>query len=130
MHKIDNIDIQIVNILMNDGRMPCADIARQIGNITERSVRYRLNRLIENGIIKISPIANPLTLGYSVIADVFIEVEPGQILNVARRLVNFECVSYVAFSTGERDVSLQVVARDNAEVYMFVTDVIGRIPGG
>jgi DNA-binding Lrp family transcriptional regulator len=30
---------------------------------------------------------------------------------------------------GETDVSTQVVARDNAEVYSFVTDVVANIPG-
>jgi hypothetical protein len=29
---------------------------------------------------------------------------------------------------GESDVSVQVIGRDNQEVYAFVTDVIGRLP--
>ena len=109
--------------------MSSSDIARKISDLTERSVRYRINRLVGEGIIKIGAIANPLTLGFSVIADIFIEVEPSQILEVAHKLVEYECVSYVACSTGERDVSIQVIARSNAEVYSFVTDEVGKIPG-
>jgi Lrp/AsnC family transcriptional regulator for asnA, asnC and gidA len=129
MHKIDHFDLAIVNLLMEDGRKSSSDIARQISDITERSVRYRLNRLVKEGIIKISAIAKPLALGFTVIADVFIEVEPSQILQVAHRLVEYDCVSYVACSTGERDVSIQVIARSNAEVYSFVTEIVGKIPG-
>jgi DNA-binding Lrp family transcriptional regulator len=35
----------------------------------------------------------------------------------------------VACSIGETDVSIQVQARDTAEVYRFITEVIGKIPG-
>jgi Lrp/AsnC family transcriptional regulator for asnA, asnC and gidA len=129
MYKIDMTDLAIVNLLMEDGRMSCSDIARRLGNITERSVRYRLEHMLDEGIIRIGAIANPITLGYQVIADVFIEVEPTQIMEVAHKLAGFECVRYVACSTGERDVSVQVIARTNSEVYAFVTEVIARLPG-
>ena len=46
MYKIDNIDIKIVDLLMEDGRMACSEIARRIGGVTERAIRYRLDRLI------------------------------------------------------------------------------------
>jgi DNA-binding Lrp family transcriptional regulator len=35
----------------------------------------------------------------------------------------------VACATGERDISIQIVARDNQELYRFVTEVVGRIAG-
>lgn len=127
--KLDRIDKQIVDLLTTDGRMSCADIAREIGGITERTVRYRLERLIEEKIIVISAIVDPKALGYPVVADVFIEVEPGQVQDLALRLAGYEIVTYVACATGERDISVQIVARDNQELYRFVTEVIGRIPG-
>ena len=40
-----------------------------------------------------------------------------------------EFVSYVACSIGETDISVQVLAEDTGEVYRFVTEVIGKIPG-
>jgi len=129
MSKIDKIDWEIVNLLMEDGRMPAAEIARQIGGISERVVRYRIDRLIKEGVISISAILKPRAIGYSVIADVFIEVEPGLINEVASRFKEFECVSYVACAIGETDVSLQLVAHDTGEVYRFVTEVIGKTAG-
>jgi len=129
MSKIDKNDLEIVSLLMEDGRMPASEIARRIGDISERVVRYRIERLVEEGIISISAIPKPRKLGYSVIADVLIQVEPGLIIEVAEKFRELECVSYVACATGETDVSIQVVARDNAEVYRFVTEVIGKTPG-
>jgi Lrp/AsnC family transcriptional regulator for asnA, asnC and gidA len=85
--------------------------------------------MVEEGVIKISAIPNPSALGFAVIADVFVEVEPGLINEVARLLAENEKVSYVACSIGERDISAQIIARDNNEVYAFATEVIGRLPG-
>jgi Lrp/AsnC family transcriptional regulator for asnA, asnC and gidA len=129
MYKIDKIDRLIVNLLMEDGRMTCAEIARRLGNTTERSVRYRLERLRKSGLIKIAIITNHAALGFLVTADVFIEVEPGLIQDVAKKLANFENVKYVACSIGDRDVSVQVIAHNNAEAYAFVTEVIAKVPG-
>jgi Lrp/AsnC family transcriptional regulator for asnA, asnC and gidA len=129
MYEIDKFDKKIINLLMEDGRMPASEIARQIGGISERAVRYRIEQIIKEGFIQISAIINPKSLGYVVTADVFLEVESGEISNVANTVSEYECVSYVACSIGERDISIQVVGHDTDEVYQFVTNVIGKIPG-
>lgn len=129
MPEFDMTDAQIVDLLMEDGRMPCAEIARRLERLSERSVRYRIDRLVSRGVIRISAIPKPAALGYGVVADVFIEVEPGQVLDVAHKMAEYDCVSYIACSTGDRDVSIQVVAHDNAELYRFVTEVVGKVPG-
>jgi len=129
MGRVNALDVAIVDLLMEDGRLSCAEIARRIGGVSERAVRYRIARLVREGVIRVLAIPNPKALGFPVVADVMIEVEPGHIQEVAGKLREYECVSYVACSTGDRDVSIQVVARDNAELYRFVTDVVGKVPG-
>lgn len=128
-YKIDRADQAIVRLLSENGRMSSAEIARRIGDVSERSVRYRIDRMIQEGMIQISAIANPRALGFTVTADIFIEVEPGHVLDVARKMTEFGCVSYVACSTGDRDISIQVFAPDNEELYRFVTEVVGNVPG-
>ena len=56
MYKIDKIDLKIVGLLMEDGRMHAAEIARRVGNLSERAVRYRIDRMLENGVMQISAI--------------------------------------------------------------------------
>jgi len=129
MYEIDKTDIEIINLLMEDGRMPASEMARRIGNISERVIRYRIERIVREGYIKISAINNPKSLGFMVTADVFLEVESSSILEVAKKTAEYDCVSYVACSIGENDISVQVVGHDTDEVYQFVTDVIGKIPG-
>ena len=129
MYEIDITDKNIINLLMEDGRMSASEIARRIGGISQRVIRYRIERIVKEGYIQISAITNPKSLGYLVTADVFLEVESGAIMDVAKKASEFECVSYVACSIGDRDISIQIVGHDTNEIYEFVTNVIGKIPG-
>jgi len=129
MIKIDGIDKKISDLLLQDGRMSCSKIAASIGGISERAVRYRINRLIENKIIAVRGNVIAEGLGLTVCADVFIEVEPSRVLEIAKLLAQYESVSYIAYSTGDTDISIQVFARNNSELFNFVTDGIGKIPG-
>lgn len=129
MLKIDEIDKRISDLLINDGRMSCPEVARQIGNISERSVRYRIERLIKNGIISVRGSVNASAIGFPVVGDVFLEVEPGLVQEIANKLAEYEMISYIACSTGENDISLQILARDHTELYNFVTNEISKISG-
>lgn len=129
MYQIDKIDQKIVDLLMRDGRMSSAKISRILGDISERVIRYRIQRMTDEGLIKISAIPDPKSFGFNVVADVFIEVETGQIDAVAGQLMAYEQISYIACSIGEKDISAQIVTRSTHEVFEFVTNVIGKIPG-
>jgi len=129
MIKIDAIDKKISDLLIEDGRMSCSRIAARIGDISERAVRYRIDRLIKNGVISIHGNVNAESLGLAVFADVFIEVEPSEVLKIANELAEFESISYIACSTGQTDISIQVFAQNNNELFNFVTETIAKIPG-
>lgn len=128
--KIDIIDKKISDLLLKDGRMSCSQIAKRIGGgISERAVRYRIKRLINSGVISVRGNVNAEAIGLTVCADVFIEVEPALIKTIASQLAEYESVSYIAYATGDTDISIQVFTRDNNEMFEFVTDVISKIPG-
>lgn len=129
MYEIDEKDVKIVNLLLEDGRMTASDIARNLGDISERAVRYRIDRMVAEGVIRVSAIVSPQAFGLTTYADVWMEVESDKILEVANKMAEFQNVSYVACSIGETDVSIQVVAKDTAEVYRFVTEVVRKVPG-
>ena len=63
------------------------------------------------------------------IADVFLEVAPGQVRDVAERFAALPEVSFVAGSIGNGDLSIQVCLRDNDELRRFVDEVVGQMPG-
>jgi len=129
MYNFDKIDVKIVNLLLDDGRMPASEIARRIGDISERAVRYRIDRMVNEGIVQISAVARPQAFGLTMIADIWMEVESDRILEVAKKMAEFDNVSYVACGIGESDVSIQIVAKDTSEIYQFVTEVVRKVPG-
>jgi Lrp/AsnC family transcriptional regulator for asnA, asnC and gidA len=129
MYNFDKIDVKIVNLLLEDGRMPASKVARRLGDISERAVRYRIDKMVDEGVISISAVAKPQAFGLTTIADIWMEVESDRILEVARKMAAFDNVSYVACGIGESDVSIQIVAKDTAEIYKFVTEVARKTPG-
>jgi len=129
MYKPDCIDWKIIALLNQDGRMPSAEIARRLGSVSARTVTNRINALTEGGIINIRAIVNPETVGYGIMADVFVEVEPGRVREVAEQAAKFPQISYVACATGESDVSISLRVRNINELFDFITEELGKIPG-
>jgi Lrp/AsnC family transcriptional regulator for asnA, asnC and gidA len=100
---LDAVDRRILALLVEDGRMPAAEIVRRVGDVPGRSIRYRIRRLKQSAVVRISAIVNPASLGYATIGDVAIDVAPGSLQDVAARLVDLDQVSYVAGSVGDGD---------------------------
>ena len=129
MYEFDKTDIKIVNLLLEDGRMSASEMSRRMGDISERSIRYRVDRMIDDGVIQISAVVSPEALGFTIKADVWLEVESDLIFEVAKKMAAFENVTYVACGIGQNDISIQVVARDTSEIYDFVTEVVRKVTG-
>lgn len=129
MYEFDKTDIKIVNLLLEDGRMSASEMSRRMGDISERAIRYRIDRMIDEGVIQISAVVSPEALGLNIKADIWLEVEADTVLDVARKMATFENVTYVACGIGQNDISIQVVAKDTSEIYYFVTEVVRKVPG-
>lgn len=129
MYEFDKTDVKIVNLLIEDGRMSASELARRIGDISERAIRYRIERMIDADVVQIGAVIRPEAFGLTIKADVWLEVESDLILDVARKMAQFEYVTYVACGIGQNDISIQVVAKDTAEIYHFVTEVVRKVTG-
>lgn len=127
--KVDELDRSILRCLHENARMSSAEIARRVGDVPARTVRSRLRRLVDRGLIRMSAGAVPEALGFGIRADIVIDVKPGQMDAVAERLGALDQVSYVALSTGDFDISAAFVATDVNALRTFVTETVHRIPG-
>jgi Lrp/AsnC family transcriptional regulator for asnA, asnC and gidA len=125
----DNTDWKIIRLLNGDGRMPSAEIARRLGDVSSRTVNNRINALTEDGFIDIRAVVNPEAVGYGVLADVYVEVEPGRVREVAELVAKFPQATYVACATGDSDVSISLRVRTIEELFQFVDQKLGKIPG-
>jgi Lrp/AsnC family transcriptional regulator for asnA, asnC and gidA len=104
-------------------------MSRRMGGISERLIRYRIERMVNGNVIQISAVVSPEALGFTIKADIWLEVGSDQVIEVAKKMTAFENVTYVACGIGQNDVSIQVVAKDTSEIYYFVTEVVRKVPG-
>jgi Lrp/AsnC family transcriptional regulator for asnA, asnC and gidA len=129
MHKLDRTDWEIITLLNEDGRMSSTEISRRLSDVSARTVTNRINQLTNHGIINVRAVVNPESIGYSVMADVFIDVEPGRVREVAHKVAEFPEVTYAACAAGESDVSISIRVRTIEELFNFINENIGKIPG-
>jgi len=47
--SLDDVERRIIALLQEDGRMSARDIGRGLGDIGDRAVRYRVDRLVRLG---------------------------------------------------------------------------------
>ena len=127
-YQLDDIDRQIVTLLLKDGRTSGAALSRAVG-VSQRTVLYRIDKLLGCGVIQVGAVVDPHAIGLDVIADVFLDVSPGQIREVAERLAALQEVSFVAGSIGNGDLSIQVCLRDSDALTHFIEEVLGKMPG-
>jgi len=124
---IDEIDKAIIRELQLDGRMPYAKLGPAVG-LSQAAVRQRVQRLIENGVMQVVAVTDPLTLGFGLQAMVGVAVD-GDLRAVAAKLAKVDEVSYVVVTTGRFDLLVEVVCRDNEQLLSIVNDVIRALPG-
>jgi Lrp/AsnC family transcriptional regulator for asnA, asnC and gidA len=129
MYTPDRTDWEIIVLLNENGRYSSAEIARRLGEVSSRTVNNRIKVLSEQGIIDIRAVVNPKAVGYGVLADVYLEVEPGRVREVAELVAEFPQATYVACATGDSDVSLSLRLRTIEELFTFVDEILGKIPG-
>ncbi len=85
---MNRLDTEIIGLLIKDGRLPYAEIARQLG-VTRAHVRDRVQALLDGGSIEqFTAVIDPEKLGKSVSAFLDIKASPGAIQEVAQALAD------------------------------------------
>ena len=124
---LDDIDKAIIRELQLDGRTPYAKLGPAVG-LSQAAVRQRVQRLIENGVMQVVAVTDPLMLGFTLEAMIGVEVD-GDLRAVASKVAQVDNVDYVVVTTGRFDLVVEVVCRDHEELLHLINDVIRAIPG-
>jgi Lrp/AsnC family transcriptional regulator, regulator for asnA, asnC and gidA len=118
-YEIDQLDLKIIELLQGDGRIPFRDIARAI-EAPEATVRYRIKRLLDGGTIKISAFINAGKVRHENVAYIEMKVKSDFFAACLEELVNMESISYLSVATGEFDIMLEYIYRDNDDLISFI----------
>ena len=125
---LDEIDQKILEALRQDGRTPFAQIAEQL-SVSPGMIRMRYNRLVDMGYLKVVAITNPLRMGYEAMAMIGVRTDGTKMLEVAKKISEFEEVVYLIVTSGRYDLMVEVFCRDHADLLRFITEKLYSIEG-
>ena len=126
--KIDDIDLHIIKMLSEDGRTPFAQIAKQLG-VSTGMIRQRYHRLVQDGVLQIVAITNPLLMGFATMAQIGVKVEGSRLEEIADEIALFEEVIYLVLLTGSYDMHVEVICRDKTHLLNFLTKKLHAVEG-
>jgi len=101
-------DRAIIRLLQQNSRASYAELSRKTG-IPESTIRRRMERLQQVGVIEFSMVADPAKLGYQLRAIIGIKLDVRELERIAKLLSDMEEVAFAAFVTGSFDVIIQVI---------------------
>ncbi|MBS1742968.1 MAG: Lrp/AsnC family transcriptional regulator [Bacteroidetes bacterium] len=125
---LDKLDFEILSFLQEDGRMSFTVIAEKLG-VSIGTVRTRFNKLIEDGTVNIIGRVNPDKVGFRSYAHIAVFVRPATLKDkVAQKIVKMPEVSFLALTSGDYDLEVDVMCRDNNHLVDFINN-ISKIEG-
>ena len=122
-HTLDSLDFDILSCLQKDGRMSFTVIADKL-NVSIGTVRSRFNKLLEEGTISIVGRVDPDKAGFRSYAHIAIFVRPATFKeSIAQAIAVMPEVSFLAGTSGDYDLEVDVMCRDNDHLVEFVNEI-------
>ncbi|MDN5308969.1 MAG: hypothetical protein PWP14_363 [Methanolobus sp.] len=126
---VNKKDLVILSILQEGARIPVSEIAKKVG-LSENGVRYRLEKLEEEGYIKnYVVLLNPKKFGKKTFAMFNMELENRQIKASIRKLAEIEELIRIYQTTGQYSIKAFGLFDDEDELTDFINDrLLQEIP--
>ena len=115
---MDDLDREMLDILRRDARTPYTEIANRL-DVSEGTVRNRVDRLVEDGVIERFTIATH-TGNVKAMIEVGVAVDVNT-HEVGERMAEWDEVDFVWQVSGEEDIVLVVDAADTQGVNELIT---------
>jgi len=123
--KIDNVHIQIIQYL-RDGRKPFKQIAQDLG-ITENTVRSRVKKLQDEGILEITGQVDPESIPGHRIVFIGVKLSSLNLVEKGKEFSRLKGVISVSVVTGRFDLILIVLLNDQFDLLEFYTEEVYKL---
>jgi Lrp/AsnC family transcriptional regulator for asnA, asnC and gidA len=121
--SLDAVDRGIIEALQQNGRAPFRAVAAHVG-VSEATVRSRYARLVDDGILLVTGVTNPLGLGFEAQAMIGVKTS-GDPEPVADEIAGWDEASYVVVAAGRFDLLVEVVCDDRRRLLELTTRLRG-----
>ncbi|MBB5890045.1 Lrp/AsnC family transcriptional regulator [Kutzneria kofuensis] len=126
--ELTDADWALVGALAIDGRTTYPRLAAVTG-WSESTVRRRLADLLADGILYFDIDIDPALFGYGCQAIIWLTVQPAALNAIAQTLAGHLEIAFAAATTGSSNIVAFVVVRDLDDLYDYLADRIGGLPG-
>ena len=124
----DKLDWKIINILSKK-HIPNSAIAQKL-SVSEGTIRQRLKRLQNNGVLKIRALRDPNTLENQQLAVVAATLMEAKLLDSkAQEISKLRNVISVSIVSGRYDILIEVLVESNRGLVNFLTEKLSTIEG-
>ena len=124
----DDLNQKIIRLLQDDGRAAYDIVGQKLG-VSGGTIRNRVARMREAGMLRIVAVVDPVAVDYETDAMLGIKTAPGVApAAVARRLDPLAAVVYVMWVSGRFDLLVEVVCDEDAEFANFLNEHIHGHP--
>jgi Lrp/AsnC family transcriptional regulator for asnA, asnC and gidA len=123
--NIDKTNLAIIKHLRN-GRKSYQKIARALA-VSENTVRTRVQKLIEEGILDIKGVVNPESMDGHRVVIVGIKLQSMDLVNKGKEFSNLKGVVSVSVVTGRFDLIIVVLLKSGFGLLEFYTEEVSRI---
>ncbi|RDU38047.1 AsnC family transcriptional regulator [Neobacillus piezotolerans] len=106
-YQVDELDRGIIKQLARDGRMSFTEIAAAL-NVTEKTVRLRYKNLLDNGIMGVFGVVNPVAIGVKAGAIIQLKVMPQRVKEAVEELKKFREIRYITMTSGPYSLLVQI----------------------
>ena len=124
---VDETSKAIIEQLQEDGRRAYSTIGKAIG-LSEAAVRQRVQKLIDNGVVQIVAVTDPMQIGFARQAMIAISAT-GDIEAIADRLSKIDEVDYIVITAGSCDILAEVVVENDEHLLQLINTRIRSIEG-
>jgi Lrp/AsnC family transcriptional regulator for asnA, asnC and gidA len=126
--EVDELDKKIIQLLTEDGRLSFAEIGRRL-NVSENTIRFRYNRLVEKGVIRsVRALVDHTKLGLKNSAALMLKIDPEHVEEVLEKLKSFREVTNIYQLSGDYD-AIAVVIGYNLDHVREVVERIKKLRG-
>ena len=127
--KLDDTNIAIIKELRN-GRKAFSSIADKIG-ITENTVRSRVNKLIEDGVLQISGLVDPQYIPEMQVVVMGVKLSTLNLEDKAKEMLQLKGVISVMVVTGRYDLIVQLATstQDDQSLLNFFKNELSKAKG-
>ena len=101
--QVDDLDLQLIDLLARDARVSNRKVASELG-VTEGTVRGRIKRLQQDGLIAFTAITSFGLADSSRMAFIGVEVNVSDVRGVAERIAELPAVNAVMITMGRFNI--------------------------